>query len=396
MRWSWLLPLCLVVLAAAQESDSSEEEAALPLAEPCDPEACKLPNCRCSSTDIPGNLQARDTPQFVLLTFDDAINIINVETYRELLDNRRNINQCPATATFFLSHQYTNYQLVNELYNKGHEIALHSITHSTPQTYWAEGDVELMRREFGDQKELTAHFANIPANSMRGIRMPFLQMAGNSTFEMMSEFDLQYDCSWPTITNINPGLWPYTLDYASTQDCVIPPCPSASVPGKWVLPMVSWRDLNDAPCSMVDSCFGVPSFNDEDAWFRFIVTNFERHYLGNRAPFGFFIHEWYLRTNPAVMRATVRFMDMINNMHDVFMVNANDVIEWVKNPVPVNEYVRRSCRWFTPSTCWPSSCGPLSASHNGIISQYWMQSCAACPVSYPWLNNPLGRNPPPS
>lgn len=106
--------------------------------------------------------------QFVLLTFDDAINIINVETYRELLDNRRNINQCPATATFFLSHQYTNYQLVNELYNKGHEIALHSITHSTPQTYWAEGDVELMRREFGDQKELTAHFANIPANSMRG------------------------------------------------------------------------------------------------------------------------------------------------------------------------------------------------------------------------------------
>lgn len=66
MRWSWLLPLCLVVLAAAQESDSSEEEAALPLAEPCDPEACKLPNCRCSSTDIPGNLQARDTPQVKL------------------------------------------------------------------------------------------------------------------------------------------------------------------------------------------------------------------------------------------------------------------------------------------------------------------------------------------
>lgn len=38
-------------------------ELELPLAEQCDETLCKLPNCRCSSTNIPGNLAPRDTPQ---------------------------------------------------------------------------------------------------------------------------------------------------------------------------------------------------------------------------------------------------------------------------------------------------------------------------------------------
>lgn len=29
----------------------------------CDPEACQLPTCRCLSTDIPGGLDKRNTPQ---------------------------------------------------------------------------------------------------------------------------------------------------------------------------------------------------------------------------------------------------------------------------------------------------------------------------------------------
>lgn len=88
-----------------------------------------------------------------------------------------------------------------------------------------------------------------------GIRSPFLQLAGNNTFKVIKDYGLKYDCSWPTITHINPPLWPYTLDFASTQDCPIPSCPSASIPGVWVQPMVSWRDLNDVACSMADGCF---------------------------------------------------------------------------------------------------------------------------------------------
>ncbi|KAL4716743.1 hypothetical protein ACJJTC_001899 [Scirpophaga incertulas] len=384
MKWSWLIPLLVVALVVADDDE-------LPLAEICDQEACQLPDCRCSSTSIPGGLEPRDTPQFVMVTFDDAVNVINTETYREVLYNRQNQNGCPVGATFYVSHEYTNYQLVNELYNNGFEIALHSVSHQTPQAYWAEANKEIMMKEFGEQRQMMSHFANIPIDTIQGIRLPFLQMPGNASFEVLAETGMTYDCSWPTITHINPGLWPYTLDYASTQDCVIAPCPTASIPGKWVIPMVTWRDLDGNPCSMVDACFSPPRSDDADEWFMYFTRNFERHYMGNRAPFGFFIHEWYLRAFPAATRGLILFLDSINNIPDVFMVNSIDVINWVKDPVPIDEYRARGCQNLRSRQCLPATvCGPLVAPHKE--EQFYMSSCNACPGTYPWLGNPLGSN----
>lgn len=105
----------------------------------------------------------------MLLTFDDAVNVINHATYTNLLSGRRNFNQCPAEVTFFVSHEYTNYQLINDLYEKGHEIALHSISHWS-QDYYREADKETLLKEFADQRTLTSHFAAIPANSIQGMK----------------------------------------------------------------------------------------------------------------------------------------------------------------------------------------------------------------------------------
>lgn len=66
--------------------------------------------------------------QVILLTFDDAVTVSNYQFYEELLFANKNPNGCPVKATFFLSHQYTNYSMVNELRNRGYEIASHSIT----------------------------------------------------------------------------------------------------------------------------------------------------------------------------------------------------------------------------------------------------------------------------
>nr|ABU98616.1 chitin binding PM protein [Helicoverpa armigera] len=390
MKLFGLLALLLVASAFADDSSSSEEEnEGLPLAEACDQEACSLPDCRCSSTNIPGGLNPRDVPQFVTVTFDDGVSVNNIITYRDILYNRLNSNGCPAGVTFFVSHEYTNYALINELYNQGFEIALHSISHRTPQTYWFEATKEVIKEEIADQKAQMAHFANIPPSAIKGVRMPFLQLAGNASFEIMAEYGLEYDCTWPTIAHTNPGLWPYTLDYASTQDCIIPPCPSASIPGVWVKPMVAWSDLNGVPCSMVDACFFIPDRENEEEWYKFILSNFERHYLGNRAPFGFYVHEAFLAANPAVNRALVRFMDLVNNLNDAFMVNAHEVVDWVKNPKPLNEYRSQGCRSFSPSTCNPNNCGPLFSTHNQLA--YYMQVCSACPSNYPWVGNPLGQ-----
>lgn len=71
-------------------------------------------------------------PQFVMLTFDDAVNDINMDFYRELLApgmRRNKAHGCNIAATFFVSADYLNYQHVYELYQAGSEIALHSITY---------------------------------------------------------------------------------------------------------------------------------------------------------------------------------------------------------------------------------------------------------------------------
>lgn len=100
-------------------------------APPCDPAVCVLPDCFCSEdgTGIPNDLPAKEVPQMITITFDDAINNNNIELYKEIFNGkRRNPNGCDIKATFFVSHKYTNYSAVQETHRKGHEIAVHSIT----------------------------------------------------------------------------------------------------------------------------------------------------------------------------------------------------------------------------------------------------------------------------
>lgn len=94
---------------------------------------------------------------------------MNMVTYRDILYNRHNTNGCKAGATFYINHEYTNYNAVNELYNEGFEIALHTISHRTPQTYWAEATYDTMVQELIDQRVLMGHFANIPNDEMKGM-----------------------------------------------------------------------------------------------------------------------------------------------------------------------------------------------------------------------------------
>ena len=87
-------------------------------------------------------------------------------------------------------------------------------------------------------------------------------------FQMLAENNFEYDSSWPTRTygyvDAEFGLFPYTMDYASIQDCPIEPCPKCSYPGLWVQPMIDLEDEwmganpmypdNGLPCAMLDGC----------------------------------------------------------------------------------------------------------------------------------------------
>ncbi|XP_014674006.1 PREDICTED: uncharacterized protein LOC106814220 [Priapulus caudatus] len=102
------------------------------LAPPCDPDACRLPDCRCDGvTSSPGGLRREQTPQMVVLTFDDHFNHHGHADLRRLrlFDlTRVNPTGCPVGATFFVSHTATDYIIIEEYYLRGHEIGVHSIT----------------------------------------------------------------------------------------------------------------------------------------------------------------------------------------------------------------------------------------------------------------------------
>ena len=64
-----------------------------------------------------------------MLTFDDGVNDLNWELYQEILHSgRKNPNGCPLKATFYVSHEWTDYGQVQTLYSRGHEIASHTIS----------------------------------------------------------------------------------------------------------------------------------------------------------------------------------------------------------------------------------------------------------------------------
>lgn len=248
------LVILVLIGSALSAPQLSVQQRELNLAESCDPSICKAPSCRCSSTQLQEGLSPNDIPQLVMLTFDDAVTSLNFEYYKQIFDDRTNPDGCPIQGTFFVSHEYTDYSKVHELWSRGHEIALHSITHNPLVEYWRKADVELLKQEFGKQREQMAYFAQIAYEDLKGIRLPLFEMSGNNTFEMMAEEGFLFDSSWASQHFIAPGMWPYSLDYASTQDCPQNNCPTASIQNVWVNPILMWNDVQGHKCAMVDAC----------------------------------------------------------------------------------------------------------------------------------------------
>ena len=57
----------------------------------------------------------------ITITFDDAVNDENWDLYQDKLfpETYKNPNGCPIHGTFYVSHQYTNYAMVQKLWNQG-------------------------------------------------------------------------------------------------------------------------------------------------------------------------------------------------------------------------------------------------------------------------------------
>ncbi|XP_026477754.1 uncharacterized protein LOC113383720 [Ctenocephalides felis] len=342
----------------------------------CRADVCLIPDCSCGGKDIPGNISAKETPQIVLLTFDDAINDLNSAIYEDLFEKgRKNPNGCPITATFYVSHEWTDYSQVQNLYADGHEMASHTISHSFGEQFsqrkWA--------REVAGQREILAAYGGVRLEDVRGMRAPFLSVGGNKMYKMLYDQNFTYDSSMPVYEN-RPPSWPYTLDYKIFHDCMIPPCPTRSYPGVWEVPMVMWQDLNGGRCSMGDACSNPPT---SEGVVKVLRKNFERHYTTNRAPFGLFYHAaWF--TQPHHKEGFIQFLDELIQMPDVYLVTNWQALQWIRDPTPLSrmhdfepfkcDYSNRPKRCNNPKVCnlWHKS---------GVR---YMRTCQPCPDIYPW------------
>ncbi|XP_066601729.1 chitin deacetylase 1 [Prorops nasuta] len=361
----------------------------------CEPRKCELPDCWCSQdgTHIPGNLTVSTIPQMITISFVDAVNEENFQLYTRLFaDERKNPNGCPIRGTFFVSHQYTNYRDVQYLWNIGHEIAAHSVTHRGPEEWWSvNATIEDWFDEMVGVANIINKYAAVRIEDIKGLRAPFLRVGWNRQFLMMTEFGFLYDSSLVAPFS-DPPLWPYTLDYRPSHNCFNPGnfCPTRSYPGIWELPLNPFIS-DDYTCTTVDSC--PPSSSAEDVY-KMLMLNFKRHYLTNRAPIGLHFHASWFET-PMNQYAFSKFMDDVLRFNDVYFVTSNQVIDWIREPTSLNEISR-----FTPWHCGkrhfepyqiacdlPTTCKLPS---RVLKSNRYLHTCFECPKQYPWLRNEFG------
>ena len=117
-----------------------------------------------------GNISSVKTPQLVILTFDDSLNDLNKKLYESIFHPiRRNPNGCPISATFYVSHEWTDYSHVQNVYSDGHEIASHSISHSFGEQF----SVKKWTREMAGQREILAAYGGVSIDDIRNCQCAF-------------------------------------------------------------------------------------------------------------------------------------------------------------------------------------------------------------------------------
>ena len=319
----------------------------------CSSDICILPDCFCPGRQGPLQLQTRDIPQMVMLTFDDALNEENYPFYTRLFrSGRNNPNGCPIAATFFVSHDWTNYDYVKELYINGHEIASHSITHKMPQSWWSKASYAELKEELEGQRRNIVHHAKIPKSQVRGIRVPFLETGGDTQFALMKNEGFEYDSSFIAGPYFEGDwrlpVWPYTLEFPpGLEFCDNHNCPKGNFSGIWEFPLNRWIGLDGKACPMVDACT-THTINTKQQALDYLWKNFKRFSGNNKAPFGVNMHAtWF--NDEYKLDAMDEFISNLNKQDDVYIVTVHQVVQWMKNPTSLREI-----KEFSP---WKTTCG---------------------------------------
>ena len=307
----------------------------------CDSASCSG-ECMCPSLTAPGALSPDEVPQFVLITHDDAITPLADMKVRSVTDGHRNPNGCNVPATWFVTTTGTDCNLAKTLLEQNHELAMHTISH--PALSASLGNAKLTEEIVGARDELS-NTCGIPKDSVVGFRAPFL-VHNEEVRKILSSNGFLYDSSMveflgelsETSKTFSQRLWPYTMDNGIIQNCnwTTPSgtcAKSERYPGFWEVPI--W-DLPNDTVSMEKNAFTMdPDGGFGGDLFTLFQTNFDEAYNGNRAPFPIFVHApWFTDER---IQLTNKFIEYALSKPGVYFVTITQLINWMKNPVPVSQ-----------------------------------------------------------
>lgn len=293
------------------------------------PETCIPPACFCPQSAPPGRLNPKETPQFLLLSFDDAVTSESFKRVQPFL-NRKNPNGCPVKATFFVTNDDTDYLLIRQLHAAGHEIAVHTITHNTDlQTSYRR-----WLKELAGSKKALANLSKIPNSEISGFRAPYLKY-NPEMFKALAELKFTYDSSVSEVPGVfssseSSMIWPYTLDFGVAQRCFTGECPAKPLRGIFEIPMHALESERQEPVAMD------PEGTSAEI-LELYRNNFLKHFEGNRAPFGIYLHARWLE-KPGHAQALSEFLKQAQTLPDVQMITFSDLIKYMRRPVPSSEF----------------------------------------------------------
>merc|ERR1719187_7801 len=335
----------------------------------------------------------------ILMTFDGAVNGQNFDKYQSVLQNPNftNPNGCPIKATFFLSHDYADYQNVEELYSQGHEMAVGSVSR---QAGLEDATQDTWVGEMVSMREILGYFSNIQVEDILGQRAPHLKPGRNAQYEVLSDYGFYYDSS----VNVPPQpkpVWPYTLDYQIPHECRAGTCPTRNFPGIWEFPMNSHyknTEYEGGFCPYLDQC--VLTHLSAIEIFNWLKSDFQRHYQKNKAPYQMAMTANWFNTKEYIDGLEL-FMDYTMTLNDVYYVSMTQAIQWMQDPQTIT-----GTQGFEPWKCnaaslpqlrctAPESCklgaSPDLPGFSGGNTRY-MKTCSRCPNSFPWVYDAQGLN----
>ncbi|KAF9328689.1 hypothetical protein BG006_008172 [Podila minutissima] len=335
------------------------------IASTCDTTKCVFPACVCPSEKPPKGMDPKTVPQFFTLTFDDAIQAATVPVASALMSQHRNPNGCPMKATWFAQTLYSDYALIQQWYAAGNEVADHTMNHiGTPP----------VEEIVGNRKAINA-FSGIPFAKMTGFRAPFLNYS-KSTFDILAQEKIQYDSSVNAIPT--DAYWPYTLDNGVANDCWNGICAQPIVsPGLWEIPMHAITN-SDQPTAKVISMDPQLEGTGEvvGGWLK---NNFNRHYNGNRQPFGIYLHPVHVGQSVQMFND---FFKWAAAQPDVWFVTNQQLLEWMKNPVPASQLAAQDYMKCNIPAVGKEICNGMDDTKAGAIDSKVLETCNF--ASGPW------------